>query len=386
MVKQELLWNLLDKIKNEEQQTFELQKQYIDLFFVKYGVEYYGSEWNVIPEDKILLKTIDYAIKLEPKFLINLPKTKITYQNCVDAIRNSKYKTSSTIAIVRAIPEHFFDYDLCKECVLTKTILITKIPAKFITKKFLDDLLSSGVNCSEYNNYINGCISANECLNSNNKNVNLNINIEELNNIFTAKHIEILLSKNITTLEKLFSTYDTGFLGVIIGENSFYRNEIINTTKILKCKYLNVDPMIDEKSEEHVYYLMGNIGISNSKSNCFRRMDSCSIDDFFKLVRSGHAIKELRKLRGLGEKTINEIINRVEIIVEYHDKCNNNDFEEPKVELDDNDSNVVSSKDYLVYLNDELNSLIEQRDSLNEKIEVLLAKIQENNTKGKVSK
>ena len=199
---------LLDEIKKSDQQTFELQRKYIELFYTSYGAIFYGHEFNIIPEDKILSEIIDYAIKLDPTFLINLPKTKITYQNCVDAIKYSKYKASACASIISAIPEYLFDYNLCKNCVLTNVMLITKIPVRFITPNFILDLSSNGVKFKNYERYIRKCFEINEnkdkqliqknitktdidCLNSLNS---------ELNNLIEKRdrlneEIEFLLTK-----------------------------------------------------------------------------------------------------------------------------------------------------------------------------------------------
>lgn len=377
---------ILCGIKSEAQPSFDLQRQYIDLCCELYDRPESAFTFPSvrIPDEKILMETIIYMINKHPNYLTVVPKDKLTYELCIDAIRNLNGSPGN---LMKAIPKQFFDHDLCKEIVLKNHKLIRKIPIEIITKGFVEDLKSHGVITEDINNYINECLTINEKLDTNSvphnnvesiqsdKYNDLQIPIQSLTDILLESNIKILQDKKIVTLKDLFIAYDNGILGTLIGETSSHYLKIMGATRLLRCKYLGVDPMIDENSGENVLDFLLDLGISrtivNALSGHIRRFgNTYSVSDLFEDARLGTIYEKFRKIPGLGNKSIKELVTCLQIVVDYHDRHKNDLLTNMK------DIEFIDDKENLILLSTELNRLIEEKNRIEKEINIVLEKIQ----------
>lgn len=147
-----------------------------------------------------------------------------------------------------------------------------------------------------------------------------NIDLEFLSYYFTPPVIMLLNNHNISNLEELFREIkNVTFLSKI--RNFDCSIELIGTTRILKCEYLNEDPLIsldDETIVPDVLYEL--LGFSTKVRHSLLRSEfSENAKDFFEKMRKPHVESSLKRINHLGEKSINEIMHKVGVVFQYYD-------------------------------------------------------------------
>lgn len=364
---------LLEEIKAKKIQIAEEQIKYIELC-EQLKVEYTS---HPLPSELLLTETMIYIVSKKPEYIFLFPREKLTYEVCYEAIKNSKERMG---AKVRIIPQKFLDYDLCLLIVTLSPQTIRSLPVKMVTQEFVDDLKLKGVNLKKQKSYIEECFkinakSTNELTSNTTVNDTVSSNythlktpIDEFSNLLTLSIVKTLESKNITTLEELFITYDTGSFGSILDHKNGTYEKVMNTTKMLKCKYCGIDPQVEEQ-EEDVGKFLKDIGASHRIVTSILRWNTydkvnpkITTTRLIELVKNGQAEVEINKVRNLGQQNIQELIELIKILIDYKDS------QKTKTPIED--------KDNLINLQEELNRLLAERTRIENEINNVLMRIQ----------
>ena len=185
---------------------------------------------------------------------------------------------------------------------------------------------------------------------------------------FSAYSINYLKDNGIRTLSDLFNWADKmSFIDLFptnSGSSIKMYKEINGTVKLLKCKCFLEDPLFDiyepltTKGQFDFLYRMG---LSVKSANCLAKA-GIGRDRILNLFEIGNIKERLLKINSLGEKSVDEIIAKFSILIDFY-------------------SGKSEKKDDLDYLLFQLQSLYYQRNLLDEKIYCLEDKI--NNIKKK---
>lgn len=199
-----------------------------------------------------------------------------------------------------------------------------------------------------------------------------NISINNLSIFFSSPSLEQIAKLGITNLGELFVQSKTiEFIDYFKQSEVF--NEVINTIGLLRCKYLNEKPLIainEEKfhgNDEYNFYKK--FGLSKRSVTALSRKNFCnSSKEFFLKMQLLNVEDELMKTRHLGERGKNEIIAKASIITNYYQ------LNEKSIINSEHDSN---NNEDLKELYKELEELRQASKEIDEKIDIVLAKIQE---------
>lgn len=359
---------VLSQIKAKNCQTVEEQCQYIELceqLRVDYSV-------HPIPSELLLTETMLQTVRKRPQYIHIFPKEKLTYEVCYETVKNTKERMG---AKVKAIPKHFFDYNLCFLIIKLSPRTIRTIPVKLITQELIDDLKANGVDLKSQRSYIEECFKINNKTTSelatnssvdNNQYTHLKQPLDEFTSLLTSSVVNMLENKNIRTLEELFIAYDNGSFSSILSRKNGTCEIVMKTTKLLKCKFCDTDPEIDENQD--VADFLKDIGASVQVHNCIVRWNYNQPDNkfttarLFELVKSGKAETVLSNIRNMGPQYIEELVESIKILI---------DFKERK-----KSEESINDKDNLIALNAELSRLLAERSRIENEINNVLVRIQ----------
>lgn len=352
-----------------------------------------------------LMYLIEECLFLKQSLLETIPWNKIpeylfTEEICLKLIAND-------VACVSIIPKKFYGiavknnslalnfisdkdktYEMCLDAVTFYPPLINKVPVNILNSKFFSDLQTKRVSISQKSMaYINECLRLNEqfhgIINSNQEDELemayneipseiRNISINNLSIFFSSPSLEQITKLGITNLGELFVQSKTvEFIDYFKHLEIF--NEVINTTGLLRCKYLNEKPLIainEEKfngNDEYNFYKR--FGLSKRCVTALSRKNFCnSSKEFFLKMQSHNIENELMKARNLGERGKNEIIAKASIVINYYQ------LNEKNIINSEHDSN---NNEDLKELYKELGELRQASKEIDEKTDIVLAKIQE---------
>ena len=193
------------------------------------------------------------------------------------------------------------------------------------------------------------------------------IEIKDEKKLFSNGLYKILEAQNITTLEELFNfTKNPRSIVSIVNEN-FY-DELLNTVKLLKCKYLNEDPEIDLKSP-NVKNSFNKLGLSTRTSNSLVRYSEMNKYINLEEYLLAHLnTRRLHTINGMGATAKDEFMAKAKIVLDYYEKNNSTEIKENK----DPDSDDIKK---LIALNTELKELNEKRKEIQSQIDEIMKKI-----------
>lgn len=355
-------------------QTLEVQKIAIDQD---------ARVISSIPDDYLSNEIIKYALNKNGIALAGIPNDRKTKEFCELAMANN-------MKAFRYVPNQYKTYEMCKNAILFDPKLIKKVPVEILTKQFFTELQEMGVVIlDKYMGYVNECLQAHDKMNqtninfvSQNTNIQLpktetalelkNIDINNLTVFFSTSILKQLTNYGITNLEQLFAFAMTPDFVTYFNRCAIW-DEVSNTIRLLRCKYLHEDPLIDINDEqiesEELYKFLG---FSTRSTHCLQRIDFCkNAKEFFEKMRNPLERVKLNRVRNLGENSLREILEKSNIVIHYYENLKERE-ERPKnlekVELDDNT---------LESLNTELKRLQEERKRVDNRIDIVIAKIQE---------
>lgn len=201
------------------------------------------------------------------------------------------------------------------------------------------------------------------------------VNIDSLEGFyFSKKVVNYLKSCSIYTLKDLICVFDNPELCVLyLAKKGFY-SEIASNLRIIRCKYFNEDPLININDDTaNLIYLFEQLGIMyRSCGSSDDLLKSVSVKEAFEFVRNNpdKLFAILMKLRNIGAKKAEFIMNKIKIVVNYYEKNVNNKPVEEEYE------------DVLA----EFKRLKKERQELDEKIALVLEKINNKLDNGKFKK
>lgn len=211
---------------------------------------------------------------------------------------------------------------------------------------------------------------------------NLNeISIDDLSYFFSHSALNFLMENQIYSLASFLDLANMPDVLLKLTGKSFYE-EITGTYRVLRCKYLNEDPFIDiYDDEKNSVEIFPKLGLSVRSARALKRSyagriwgysggskEDWSVKRFFEVMGDPHIDKKLMNIRNLGIVSIQEILHKVQIVLEYYDTL---EKDEPLV------SNSEKQIDTLESLRTELYSLIEERNQIDQKIHRILSIIEE---------
>lgn len=301
-------------------------------------------------------------------FLKRVPKKLLTEDLYVLAVKHLPESLG-------LIPIQYRTYELCRDTVIKSPKTIRKTPSQFITSSFYQELLSLGVKIPEqYMSYVLECIKINEedmettpviIPDSENYSNFENIRLDGIEGFFSGKTLEFLLNNGIETVGKLFErTNKADFINLFYSNNKFKKgkyDEIMGSTNILRCKYLDDDPLIDGTMDEEETCVK--FGFSARSANCLKRA-GYGAKELFEIVRSNNPERQLLNIRTMGQLSVSEIITKVSIVDDYYKSKSRK---------------VTNTSD----LTKELEQLLIKDEQLKSQIKLVLDKLNEkNNNKG----
>lgn len=209
------------------------------------------------------------------------------------------------------------------------------------------------------------------------------IKLDELECFFSTPARKIISQMNVSTLGELLSLSETKeFINYFIYDSStkispLYQ-EIVGTLKLLKFKFLGIDPKINEK------FTLEELGISSRASNGILRYKHCvpfkaeeverfyaenNIIELINHLSNEQVLKEsFSKTRTVGVDVVKEVQSKFIILKQYFDG-------KEKSKGVDSSTNVTNDELKQLYI--ELEELLKQQSVLNEQILIIQNRINE---------
>ncbi|MBQ6323538.1 MAG: hypothetical protein IJI22_01760 [Bacilli bacterium] len=332
-----------------------------------------------LPEE-IRNKYLSFAVSLRGQLLANIPREQKTAELCRLAFSNNCLS-------FRYIPHEFKTIDMCIRALAINPRLIKYVPITFLNEEFLNTLEDLEINIDEKDKfYVKEALRINETLDipttEENDIDSYNVNVPpEIANIYIRDLYEFFSSNAQTMLEKA-GIHKLGELLNLSERSDFARyfsdkkafGEVLGTVKILRCKFLGEDPLIDINSEElEPLELYQKLGFSTRVINALRRTLYCTnAKTFFERITSSDIESKLKGIRNLGSGGAKEVIIKTNIVIDYYKNKDN-------VKTDDDTQKEIQE------LNEELQELIAMRNRYDQLIKGTIEKIQEklvNNSRG----
>ena len=265
-----------------------------------------------------------------------------------------------------------FAYELIHDCGLTE-----KMATEIIYKtRILRDYYDSKNNKENTNTKV-------EENNARDKNKHSwsNIKVEDLTDYLNSKIIDYIKSNSIENLEELINEWDKADKFRIKTATRDIYKELSGNISLLKCKYLNENPKIDINSENLITTDdFNNIGIPHYVSTKLNEtFGKLSIRDFFELTKKNEFIRELTYECSLTNERATEIINKIKVITDfYFGKSSVEEIEtlDSIIEEPINPVEQRNDDDSFESIREELISLKEQRKEIDRKIDLLYLKMQ----------
>ena len=375
--------NLITKeIANKAMETDPLLMQYIPSEYQtpeyqKRAIDTKPEYLSLIDPSVVTDEMIYYALSKRGSVLGCVPKEKRTFEVC-------EYAISNYGGALRNVPDNVKNADLCFKAVFKNPSIIKYVPVEFLNQEFVDALNSAGVVIPIRNRkYVNECLTAHKKLEqeqldfnavvSETPKLNLdpkysNIKLESLSGLLTVASLKLLLQNNIITVGDLLKVSDNSALyGMILNNPKSVYKEIRGAIRLLKCKFMNIDPLIefvDTGNERADIREFGNeIGFSTKAENVLSR-GGISPKRLFEIMHNPNEQSSLYRIRNAGEAIVQEIIYKTTIVTDFYDK------KEKKQETATEDETIVS-------LNEELAQIRAEIQRLNARTDEILAKIQE---------
>lgn len=348
----------------KELQTLELIKMVLD------------DDWKKISSVNVECLTeeiVTYAVSKNGLAISGIPKEMRKKELCELAVKKN-------VKAFRFIPDQFKTKELCRYSVTLEPSLIKCVPTVIITEEFLEEIRRNNVIISSrYMPYVQESIAKNkeyEKLLGSKENEPeqkyskeyKDISLMSLSMYFSIAVINALAKMNIVTLEDLFvASTKQEFISLCY--KSKFCNEILGTTKILKCKYLNEDPGIDISDEEQPFISYARmLGFSTRAINVLRRSgwSDYSFKRFIERMCEDDIDQRLSRLRNMGDNTKAEILLKVTIITDYYSKKKEENVSNQDEEINSSELSNIKK------LYDELKQLLNQRKLLDNKIENIM--------------
>ena len=381
------IWNIPHKfitkeIANKAMDTDPLLMQYIPAEYQtpeyqKKAIDTKPEYLSLIDSSVVTDEMIYYALSKRGSVLGCVPKEKRTFEVC-------EYAISSYGGALRNVPDNVKNADLCFKAVVKDPSVIKYVPVEFLTQEFVDALNSAGVVIPVRNRgYVNECLTAHKKLEQEQLDFNTvvsptpelnvepdssNIRLESLSGLLTDASLKLLAQNNISTVGDLLKVSDNSALyGMILNNPKAVYTEIRGAIRLLKCKFMNIDPLIEFVDTEDAYKDMRQfgreIGFSTRAENVLCR-GGISPKKLYEIMHNPGEQASLYRIRNAGESIVQEIIYKTTIVTDFYDK-------KEKQQENANEDETIEA------LNEELAQVRAEIQRLNARTDEILAKIQE---------
>ena len=150
-----------------------------------------------------------------------------------------------------------------------------------------------------------------------------NVSLEEIEKYFSSSTFKTLKDLKVRSLCDLFNIVEAESLDLYGGAKDNKAKEIIGTAKLLKYKYMNVDPKLDVTPSRPAYKLLIDMGVSYASYHpiaCDSAMhdNALTVKTLFEIMESTDTSAELMKIKGFGKKAYDEIKDKCKIVSEYY--------------------------------------------------------------------
>lgn len=358
-------------------QTIEIQKKVID-----------DNSFNLSLINPTVLKEemIYYAINKDNKRILgSVPKERRTYDVCNYAVE--RYGEA-----LRYVPNNLKTKELCIKAIKKSEKVIYHVPLELLTEDFIKELNDQGViiplkrlgyvrECLEVNRKLDEEVLEEEKVETSEEELKLdeesaNIRLDSIPELLTADALKLLNNKEIYTVGDLLEkSQNPEFSGEFI-KGKLIR-EVRGVINLLKCKYLNIDPLIDIYSDDKIFlgFWTSSIGICSRTDRAFA-IHGITPKKFYEMMHSKFAIDQLYKIPNIGDRAVSEIMFKGGIIADFYDKKKQR-------------REVATEDETIDDLNNELKQIKEEIEKLNKKTDMIIAKIQKKlleNNKGGISR
>lgn len=356
-----------------EYQTLKYQKMAID----KKPENLSLIDSNVLTDDMIY-----YALSKKGSVLSSVPKERRTLEICNYAISN--YGNA-----LKSVPNNIKNSELCFKAVKKNPKAIRYVPIELLNHEFVNNLNTAGVVIPmKSRSYVNECLIAHDKLDgqqysfedfvSNTPKLEINTNcseikLESLSGLLTDGSLKLLSKNNISTVEDLLNISDNNDLyNMLLNNSNTTCREILGAIRLLKCKYMGIDPMIiitDTKDDFKDMKVFGKeIGFSMRTENILCRA-GISPKKLYELMHDPNKEAKLYRLRNAGDLVVQEIIFKMSIITDFYD-------EKEKKETSAKDKTIEELKEELIQIRTEIQRLNTRTDEISA---ILQEKIDEKN-------
>ena len=351
-----------------EYQTLEYQKKAIDT-----KPEYLSLIDPSVVTDEIIY----YALSKRGSVLGCVPKEKRTFEVC-------EYAISSYGGALRNTPDSVKNTELCFKAVVKDPSMIKYVPVEFLTQEFVDSLNNAGVVIPMKNQgYVNECLTAHKKLEQQQlefekivsaaPKLEINpeyssIRLESIAGLLTVPSLKALAEQNVLTVGDLLGVSDNNeFYGMILNHPRPTYKEIRGAIGLLKCKYLDIDPMITFEDTGDAFKDIQNfgkkIGFSTRTVHVLWN-ERISPKSLYELMNDPNRYAKLHHISDAGDKVVQEILLKMTILTDFYDK------KEKKESTATEDETIKA-------LNEELVQVRAEIQRLNARTDEILAKIQE---------
>lgn len=346
-----------------EYQTIEYQKRAIDK-----NVLHLSLIDTTVLTDEIIY----YALSKRATILRNVPNERKTFEIC-------EYAVNVSAKALKYVPDEIKTSQMCFDAVVKEPKMIRYVPVEILNSEFVEILSEAKVIIPiQFQGYVKGCLEAHSKLES--ETVDLDkphkneiiyesdeeysdIKLNSLPGLLSETTLKLLNACGIITVGDLLQkSEDRDFHLMLLDEKSVYK-EFDAAIKLLKCKYLDIDPFIEFDPEKPIDETLTDFGFSTRVINAFRRRGYTS-KDFFEVMNNNQNKQILSKIRNLGKKGLQEVIFKTSIVFDYYDRHKKKEEN-------------ASEDEILEALNEELAQVRAEIQRLNARTDEILAKIQE---------
>ncbi len=380
------IWNIpyefiTKEIANKAMDTDPLLMQYIPAEYQtpeyqKKAIDTKPDYLSLIDPSVVTDEVIYYALSKRGSVLGCVPKEKRTLEVCEYAINNFG-------GALKNVPNNVKNTDLCFKAVVKDPNAIKYVPVEFLNQEFVAALDKAGVVIPVKNRgYVNECLLAHKKLEQrqldsdtvasttpvlNIDSNSANIKLESLSGLLTGTALKLLSQNNIVTVGDLLTASDNSVLyDMILNDIKAVYIEIRGAIRLLKCKFMNIDPLIEFVDTGHqsddMRQFSREIGFSTRTKNvlCLRGI---SPKRLYEIMHNANEQSSLYRMRNAGEGVVQEIIMKTTILTDFYD-------------AKDKKQETATEDETIETLTEELAQVRAEIQRLNARADEILAKIQ----------
>lgn len=351
--------------------------EYVTIDVQKKAIDKYLYSFPLIDDSILTDEIIFYALNKNGYALRFVQENRRTLEMCDLAVKNHG-------RAINYVPDSIKNFDLCVKAVIQDNSAIGYIPVKFLDQNFVDTITNAGVSIMPKDiNYVKQCLATHEKMDLEPTNENqiydcnlkidsnlyyYSINIESLKGLFSTSLMNFLNDNKILTIGSLLEiSCNNDFWNTLLDKDKILYYELLSVIKLLKCKYLGIDPNInisdDDNKNDDIIEFFDKIGYSSRTRNCLSKA-LFTTKDIYIIMHSPNRERKFGRIRNAGVGVVNEIMIKTSIVIDFYD-------EKRKKEINLNEDETIDA------LNQELIQIREEIQRLNNRTDEIISKIQE---------